>query len=201
MVNILETGFFLMDLRKKMIYFGIAVFFIIITIIIIMMVRKEKFFGTDMWYYNAFRDSDLVDKQARSDNLVKISKGYLPGKKDSILENFENTNLNFDPSNYEIHSDYHRTIQKISSNPNPIDSFETPEFRSPKNFSSKYNYEDLSEVDDNKADAIKLRSIELAFKNIEKNKFYNDLLRSKCRNGNRSSFKNCDCKRPFYGEY
>ena len=164
----------------------------------------ESFIGTDMWFRNSMSDSKLNSKQERTDNLVKISKGYLPGERPSsggLLENFENINTNYNPRNYEIQADYHRTVQQFGVDPNPIDSLETPEFMIPKTYRTKDKYENLMEVTDNIADSMRLRDIETTFTNVEKNKYYKDLLMSKCRSGNRSNHKNCNCNSPKYGEY
>lgn len=191
--------------QQKMFKLMLPVFVVILIISTLMyfMSGKENF--TDMWYGQSQRDSQLVDKQERSDNLVKISKGYLPGEKPTdgsgLLEGFENTNSHYDPRTYEVQPDYHRTVQQFSVDPNPIDSLETPEFMIPKTYKTTYKYENLTEVSDNNIDAMKLNSIESTFNQIEKNKYYKNLLRSKCRAGNRSSHKNCGCSAPKYGEH
>lgn len=166
--------------------------------------KSENFIGTDMWFRNSMNDSELASKQDRTDSLIKISKGYLPGERPTsggLLENFENVDTYYEPRNYEIEPDYHRTIQQFGVDPNPIESLETPEFMIPKTYRSKDKYENMLDVKDNIADAVKLRGIESSFKNVEKNKYYRDLLHSKCRSGNRSSYKNCGCKAPRLGEH
>lgn len=187
----------------KFVIIGIPI--LVILLLSYLMSGKEKFIGTDMWYGQSQSDSNLVDKQERTDNLVKISKGYLPGKRapgaTNIIENFENTNLPFDPKSYEVASDYHRTVQLMGVDPNPVESLETPEFMIPKTYETEFKYENLMEVNDNNKDSLKLRSVESTFKNIEKQKFYKELFNSRCRSGNRSNHKNCGCKAPYYGEH
>jgi hypothetical protein len=166
--------------------------------------KKEKFIGTDMWYGYGFQDANKTSKQDRTESLIRISKGYLPGerpKSGGLLENFENIRDYYRPRNYEIEPDYHRTVQQFGVDPNPIETLETPEFMIPKTYRNDYNYESLVEVRDNRADAIKLKGKESAFNHIEKNKYYRDLLSSKCRAGNRSSYKNCGCNAPAFGEH
>jgi hypothetical protein len=194
----------MLSFKQKMLYIGIAFFiFVALIFIISKLFSKESFIGTDMHYGNAQNDARLLGKKERLDQLIKYKKGYLPGKRApnaEVLEEFENVNLAYDPSNYEIQPDYHRTIQHFPENPNPIESLETPEFMIPKTYNSSFKYENLLEVDENSADSMRLRGIESTFKNIEKNKFYRDLLKSKCRAGNRSPAKNCGCSKPLYGE-
>ena len=189
--------------KDKMFRIVIPIIVVMMIFSLIMYMRKESFIGTDMWYGQAQRNSQLVSKKERSDDLVKISKGYLPGErpKENLLENFENIGSHYNPRNYEIEPDYHRTVQQFGVDPNPIESLETPDFMIPKTYKTSFNYENLKEVGDNNIDAMKLNTIESTFRNIEKNKFYKDLLRSKCRGGNRSSADNCGCKKPFYGEF
>jgi len=203
-MSILNTLIALGDFSRNLKYIGFIITLIIIGIIIILafLNKKEGFIGTSMWYGQAQSDSKLVSKQERSDNLVKLSKGHLPGDRSaSLLENFENIGSQYNPRNYEIQPDYHRTVQQFGVDPNPIESLETPDFMIPKTYKTSFKYENLSEVGDNNIEAMKLNSIESTFRNIEKNKFYKDLLRSKCRSGNRSSHKNCNCSAPAYGEH
>ena len=198
----------LVPMNDKLMRVGIflAILFLAVGIVIIIknMTSKESFIGTSMWHGYNFQDANKTSKEERTKSLINISKGYLPGerpKTGGLLENFENVNDYYNPRNYEVDSDYHRTVQEFGVDPNPIESLETPEFMVPRTYRSKDKYENLTEVNDNSADAIRLRQIESSFKNVEKNKYYNDLLKSKCRAGNRSSYKNCGCKAPKHGEY
>lgn len=181
---------------------GLIVFGLFLVLVLVAVLGKEKFIGTHMWYGQGFQNANLTSKQERTDDLVKISKGELPGDRSaSLLENFENVGPKYNPRNYEVQPDYHRTVQQFGVDPNPVESLETPEFMIPKTYKSAFRYENLVQVADNNIDAIKLNSIESTFNNIEQNKFYKDLLRSKCRAGNRSSHKNCGCSAPEYGEH
>lgn len=166
---------------------------------------KEGFIGSDMWYGYTFQDANKTTKEDRTKSLVKISKGWLPGERpkdaEIVLENFENVSDPYNPRNYEIEPDYQRKVQLFGVDPNPIESLETPEFMIPKTYRHKDKFEKLAEVEDNSIDSIKMRSIENVFKNVEKNKYYADLMKSKCRAGNRSSYDNCGCNKPKFGEY
>ena len=175
----------------------------IILILIVTSLRKENFIGTDIWHGYNFHDSNKTSKKDRTDSLVKISKGWLPGErpKDNLLENFENVKNNYNPRTYEISPDYHRTVKQFGIDPNPAESLETPEFMIPKTYRGTDKYEALTEVNDNAIGAMRIKQLESSFKNVEKNKYYADLLESKCRAGNRSSYKNCGCKGPAFGEF
>ena len=191
-------------IKTKLIYYGIPLLIFIIVLIIIFSSSKNKFIGTDMWYGYSLQDANKTSKEDRTKSLIKISKGYLPGerpKEGGLLENFENVRNYYNPRNYEIEPDYHRTVQQFGIDPNPVDSLETPEFMIPKTYRTTDKYENLIEVGDNSADTERLRQIESTFKGVEKNKYYADLLKSKCRSGNRSSYKNCGCNSPTFGEY
>jgi len=206
-INIFAGWQLLTPQQKRLRFIGLVVFFMVfIGLISFLMSRgKEKFIGTDMWHGYTMHDSNKTNKEERTKSLQKISKGWLPGerpKSGGLLENFENTNGGYyNPRNYEISPDYHRTVQQFGVDPNPVESLETPEFMLPKTYRAGEKYELVTEVKDNAVDAVKLRAIESTFKNVEKNKFYKDLLNSKCRAGNRSSYKNCGCNAPAFGEY
>lgn len=192
-------------LKTKIIYLGIPTIFILIAILIfVLRSKKEKFIGTDMWFGYAFQDANKTSKEERTKSLQKIAKGWLPGerpKEDGLLENFENIQNYYNPRTYEVEPDYHRTVQQFGVDPNPIESLETPEFMIPKTYRGTDKFEKLTEADHNYINSIKLKAVESTFKNVEKNKYYADLLKSKCRAGNRSSYKNCGCKAPMFGEY
>ena len=177
-------------------------FILILTIILIMRItRKEKFIGTDMHHYGGFAKNLQSTNQERLAHLQKIQKGYLPGNDDEVLEKFTNSIELYHPDRYAVKPDYHRKIQVIGTNPNPVESLETPEFMIPKSYNTVFKFENVAEVGENEIEASKLRAIESTFKVVEQNKFYKDLLRSKCRAGNRSDYKNCGCNAPKFGEH
>ena len=184
---------------------SLAIVISIIAIIAFILKRSsEGFIGTNMWYGYNFQDANKTSKEDRTKSLIKISKGWLPGERpkdaEVILENFENVEDPYNPRNYEIEPDYHRTIQKFGVDPNPVESLETPEFMIPKTYRQQDKYERIAEANDNSINAIKIRTMENVFKNVEKNKYYTNLLKSKCRAGNRSSYRNCGCNSGS-GEY
>ena len=195
-----------METKTKILYIGLIFGIPILIFAIFMMLRKkEGFIGTDMHHGYTLHDANKTGLKERTDSLIKISKGYLPGerpKEGGLLENFENIRFQYyDPRNYEISPDYHRTLQQFGVDPNPIESLETPEFMIPKTYRTNDKYENLVEVRDNEKEANELTNIEKTFRSVEKNKFYADLLRSKCRAGNRSEYKNCGCQGPRFGEF
>ena len=109
----------------------IAVLFVIITVIITIIRAlknagaKETFIGSNMWHGYGFQDANKTSKEERTKSLINISKGYLPGerpKSGGLLENFENVNNSYNPRNYEIEPDYHRTLQQFGVDPNPVES-------------------------------------------------------------------------------
>ena len=163
--------------------------------------NKENFIGTDMHHYSGFAKNLKSTNQERLAHLQKIQRGYLPGKDDEVLENFTNTIEVYHPDKYAIKPDYHRKVQIIGSDANPIESLETPEFMIPKSYDTEFKYENVAEVGDNEIEASKLRAVESTFKVVEQKKYYKDLLKSKCRAGNRSSAGNCGCSAPGVGEY
>ena len=172
-----------LPLKIKLIYFGIPMLLLILVITFLAMRKSENFIGTDMWFGYTLQDANKTSKKDRTKSLMKISKGWLPGKrpKPNLIEEFENVQSYYNPRNYEIKPDYHRTVQQFSVDPNPVESLETPEFMIPKTYRNDDVYEALTEVGDNEHQTIKLRAVESTFKNLEKNKYYADLLRSKCR--------------------
>lgn len=196
----------LVPLNTKIMYIMGVVFVILFLVSLVTYLKKESFIGTDMNYGYNFHDANKTGLKERTESLIKISKGYLPGERPKkghgLLENFENIRYQkYNPRTYEIQSDYHRTVQQFGVDPNPVESLETPEFMLPKTYRTEDKYENLAEVKDNEKDAENLTNIEKTFKSVEKNKFYADLLRSKCRAGNRNDYKNCNCMGPRFGEF
>ena len=186
---------------KKVAIIVTPIVIVVTLMLIIQSLKKEKFIGTDMHHYGGFSKNLKSTNQERLAHLQKIQKGYLPGKDDEVLENFTNSIELYHPDRYAVRPDYHRKVQVIGSNPNPVESLETPEFMIPKSYNTEFKFENIAEVGDNEIEASKLRAIESTFKVVEQNKFYKDLLKSKCRAGNRSDYKNCGCSAPQFGEH
>ena len=194
--------FFNLTTNQKVMYIFLFIFVVVALFALLsFLFSKEKFIGTSMWYGYQFKDAKKTSKKDRTESLIKIKNGWLPGKERPLLEDFENIDEKYNPRHYEIQPDYHRTIKQFGVDPNPVESLETPEFMIPKTYRTDDKFEKLTEVDDNSNDAMKIRSIESTFKNVEKNKYYADLLKSKCRAGNRSDSNKCGCSKPTFGEY